>query len=81
MFHRQVIGVTGFEVLVEDSKQLVVENLELPDSIHHTLQWLQWRQAIGLNGIHVVNDMNKFATAIVFTKYFILQSSDSDKTT
>ena len=41
MLHREVVSVGGFEVLVENSKDLVVENLELPDAIHHALQWLE----------------------------------------
>ena len=41
MFNREVVGVAGFEIFVEDCKQLVVEDLEFADPVHHALQWLQ----------------------------------------
>lgn len=42
VFHRHVLPVAGLQVLVQDGEDLVVEDLELPDSVHHLLQRLWW---------------------------------------
>ena len=41
VFHGKVVCVARFQVFVQDGEDLVVENLELANSIHHSLQWLQ----------------------------------------
>jgi hypothetical protein len=43
VFNGDIIAFTRFQVLVDDSKYLVVKNLELPDAINHPLQGLEWR--------------------------------------
>lgn len=46
MFHRRALPVTRLQVLVQDSDDLIVENLELTDPLHHLLQWLQLDQML-----------------------------------
>lgn len=38
MFHWHVLSVSRLQVLVQDGKNLVVEDLEFADSVHHLLQ-------------------------------------------
>lgn len=40
VFHRHVLSISGLQVLVQDGKDLVVEDLEFTDSVNHLLQWL-----------------------------------------
>lgn len=40
VLHWHVLPVAGLQVLVQDGKDLVVEDLEFTDSVHHLLQWL-----------------------------------------
>lgn len=44
MFHRCALPITRFQVLVQDSDDLIIENLELANPLHHLLQWLQLDQ-------------------------------------
>lgn len=37
VFHRHVLPVPGFQVLVQDGEDLVVQDLELADAVHHFL--------------------------------------------
>lgn len=46
MFHRRALPITRLQVLVQDSDDLIVENLELTDPLHHLLQWLQLDQTL-----------------------------------
>lgn len=39
MLHRCALAITRFQVLVQDSDDFIVENLELADPLHHLLQW------------------------------------------
>ena len=41
MLHRHVLSVSRLQVFVEDAKDLVVDDLELADSVHHLLQGLR----------------------------------------
>lgn len=41
VFHRQVLSVSRLHVFVQDGKDLVVEDLEFADSVHHLLQRLE----------------------------------------
>lgn len=41
VLHRHVLPVAGLQVLVQDGKDLVVEDLEFTDSVHHLLQRLR----------------------------------------
>lgn len=40
VFHRHVLSISGFQVLVQDGKDLAVEDLEFTDSVDHLLQRL-----------------------------------------
>lgn len=40
VFHWHVLSIPGFQVLVEDGKNLIVQDLELADSVNHLFQWL-----------------------------------------
>lgn len=40
MFHRHVLSISGLQVLVQDGKDLIVEDLEFTDSVNHLLQRL-----------------------------------------
>jgi len=40
VLHRHAVRVIQTQVLVQHRKDLVVENLELADAVHHLLQWL-----------------------------------------
>lgn len=44
VLHREVVWVTGLEVLVEDCKDLRVEHLEPSDAVNHSLQLLGERK-------------------------------------
>lgn len=46
MLHRCALAITRFQVLVQDSDDFIVENLELADPLHHLLQWLQLDQTV-----------------------------------
>lgn len=41
VFHRQVLPISGLQVLVQNGKDLIVEDLEFADSVHHLLQRLK----------------------------------------
>ncbi len=41
VLHGQVVCVAGFEVLVENSEYLPIQDLELAHAVHHLLQGLQ----------------------------------------
>ena len=41
VFHRHVLSVSRLKVLVQDGKNLIVEDLEFADSVDHLLQWLK----------------------------------------
>ena len=41
VFHGEVVSVAGLEVLVENGKDLVVEDLELTDAVDHLLEGLK----------------------------------------
>ena len=44
MFHRHVLAVSRLQVLVQDGKNLIVEDLEFADSVDHLLQRLMGRR-------------------------------------
>ena len=46
VLHRQVVRVPRLQVLVEHRKDLVVENLELTDSVDHLLERLQRKRRV-----------------------------------
>lgn len=39
----KIVRVTGLQVFVQNGKDLAVQNLESPDAVHHSLQWLKWK--------------------------------------
>lgn len=41
VLHWQVLPISRLQVLVQDGKDLIVEDLELADSVHHLLQRLK----------------------------------------
>lgn len=44
VLHWHVLPVAGLQVLVQDGKDLVVEDLEFADSVHHLLQRLEGKR-------------------------------------
>lgn len=49
MLHSRTVCLHSLHVLVEDGKDLVVENLILSDAVCHFLQWLKVTRQITLN--------------------------------
>jgi hypothetical protein len=41
MLDRKIVRVARFEVFVEYGKDLIVENLEFPDTVYHSLKRLE----------------------------------------
>ncbi len=41
MFHWKIVCVTGFQILVQNCKDLTVQNLEFSNAIHHSFQGLK----------------------------------------
>lgn len=40
VFHRRALSIARLQVLVQDSDNLIIQNLELANSLHHLLQRL-----------------------------------------
>lgn len=46
VFNRHVLSISRLQVLVQDGKNLVVEDLEFADPVDHFLQWLKKEENI-----------------------------------
>lgn len=52
VLHWHVLPIAGLHVLVQDGKDLVVEDLEFTDSVHHLLQRLQGKREEVITWLH-----------------------------
>lgn len=46
VFHWHVFTVSRLQVLVQNGKNFIVEDLEFSDSVHHLLKWLKERKRL-----------------------------------